>query len=318
MTFNTKKKLKVLFVCSGRGGRVGDVVRNQGESLKKAGISLDYFTVNSGLWGYFSAIFRLRNKFRKGNYDIVHAHYIYSGLVAGFAFCSPLVVSFMGSDTYMSKFMRLVTRYFVNKKWDAVIVKTEEMKESLNIPNAYVIPNGVDLERFRPMPRELARQQIELKGTKKLIILIAIMNREEKNINLAYESLNYLEPDSFEFRHVHDVPNSEIPYWLNAADVMLLTSKREGSVNVVKEAMACNCPIVATDVGDVRKLTENIKGCFIASFNPKDIAGKIIEAMSYGKRTNSRERILDLKLDSVSVAAQVENIYKKVSFSRNL
>lgn len=307
----------VLFVSSGRSGGVGDVVKNQGESLKQAGFSLEYFIIKSGLFGYLAAIPRLRRKFKSGDYNIVHAHYSYSGIVATLAGCRPLVVSFMGSDICTSRPVKLALRRLALKRWDAVIVKTREMKESLNIPEVHIIPNGVDMERFKPLSPDNARLQLQLNREKKLVILIAGKNREEKNVALAYEAIKFLNKENIDFRHIHDVSNSEIPYWLNAANLLLLTSKREGSVNVVKEALACNCPVVSTDVGDVRELTDGIKGCFITSFSPLDIANKIVEALAYGKRIKGRERIADRKLDSGSVAAQISAIYQKVMFDRS-
>lgn len=306
------KKLKVLFISSGRGGRVGDVVRNQGESLKKAGINLDYFTINSGFWDYFSAIFRLRRTFRNGNYNIAHAHYSYSGIIAGLAGCRPLVVSFMGSDIYMSKFMRLVICYFVNKKWDAVIVKTQEMKESLNIADAHIIPNGVDMERFRPMPKIKARLHVGLPRDKKIILFIAVHDRPEKNIALAYKALKYLNLDIFEFKHLYGIDNSDIPYWLNASDVLLLTSKREGSVNVVKEAMACNCPVVSTDVGDIGWVLGHTNSCFVTSNDALDIGKAIQRVFDLDQRTNGRNRVVMLGLDSQSIAKKIINLYTRI------
>ena len=71
-----------------------------------------------------------------------------------------------------------------------------------------------------------------------------------------------LNDDSVELLHVHDVDNSMIPFYLNAADLLLLTSVREG-VNVIKEAMACNCPFVATDVGDIREVAVRPKDAIL-------------------------------------------------------
>src|ERR1700754_2865509 len=65
----------------------------------------------------------------------------------------------------------------------------------------------------------------------------------------------------------YPVSHTDIPRYLNEAHVLVLPSFMEGSPNVIKEAMASNCPVVATDVGDVKWVLGNTQGCFIASFD---------------------------------------------------
>ena len=91
---------------------------------------------------------------------------------------------------------------------------------------------------------------------------------------------------------------------------MLLTSLWEGSPNVIKEAMACNCPIVSTDVGDVKKIIKNTQGCFITSFDPRDVSIGITKALRFGKKTNGREHIKHL--DDKIIAKKIINLYQTV------
>jgi len=304
--------LKVLFVASGRTGRPGDVVKNQGDSLIKAGIDLEYFLIKPGFWNYLYAIRKLRNVFSNGHYDLTHAHYSLCGFIAGLAGCKPLVVSLMGSDIYPSVFARAFIKLFIRYKWSETIVKTLQMKELLGIERVHIIPNGVDIERFKPINRGNARQHIGYKSDKKLIIFIAVKDRAEKNLGLAMDAIKSLNDNNVDFKHIYNVANSEIPYYLNAADILLLTSRREGSVNVVKEAMACNCPVVSTDVGDVKWVLGDTEGCYITAFEPEDIADKIKAVLDFGRRTNGRNRIFDLGLDSQNIAERLIRIYQKV------
>ena len=87
---------------------------------------------------------------------------------------------------------------------------------------------------------------------------------------------------------------------MNACDALVLTSEAEGSPNVVKEAMACNIPVVATDVGDVREIISHTDGCYLCKMEPPDIARKLQSALSFGERTNGREAVAHLELDAVS------------------
>ena len=109
-----------------------------------------------------------------------------------------------------------------------------------------------------------------------------------------------------------DIPSDQVVYYYNAADVTLLTSLHEGSPNVIKEAMACNCPIVSTDVGDVKDVIADTDGCYITTYDPKDVVEKIKMALEFGKRTKGRERIVQAGLDSKTIANKIINIYHQV------
>lgn len=307
--------MKALFISSGKSGNVGDVVRNQGESLKEAGVNIDYFLIKNGFRGYFTSITRIRKKFRKGNYDLAHAHYSLSGFSAALAGCKPIVVSLMGSDVLMSKLLRVFARFFYKYKWDVTIVKTHKMKELLKMDKALIIPNGVDTKRFKPFPKKKARIYLNYPEDKKIILFISSVNRPEKNLELANKAIKLVNNNKIEFKHVYNVPNSEMPYYFSAADTLLLTSKWEGSPNVIKEAMACNTPIVATDVGDLRSLFGDEAGHFIAGFSPEDIADKIKLALDFAKDTGCTKgsnRIIERSLDSITVAKKIVEVYKEV------
>ncbi len=303
--------IKVLFISSGRNGRVGDVVLNQGESLKKSGIDIEYFLIRSGLRGYLSAILSIRRVWKSGNYDLAHAHYGLSAFAASVAGRFPLIVSLMGSDVFMSGISRIITRILYRYRWSFTIVKTRQMKELLGLSKAEVIPNGVDICRFKPIPMQEARDHIGFPLDRRLIIFISSPHRPEKNADLAAKAMSELNIPDVELKYIYNISNEDIPYYLNAADILLLTSKREGSANVIKEAMACNCPIVSTDVGDIRWLTENTSGSFITSFDAKDVANSLKKGLRFGARTNGRERIMELSLDAGSVAVNIKSLYEK-------
>lgn len=304
--------MKILFISSGKSGSVGEVVRNQGESLKSAGIEIEYYLIKPGLFGYLKAIPKLKKKYNTGNYDIAHSHYSLSGFTASLAGCRPLVVSLMGSDTYMSGFLRKIIYFFYKYRWDITILKTHKMKELLGMERAEIIPNGVDITRFKPIPQNESREMLNFPLEKKIIIFISFPNRPEKNIELAKTSLQRINRSDILFKHIYNVPNEKIPLYYNAADALLLTSKWEGSVNIVKEAMACNCPIISTNVGDVKWVLGDTEGCYITSFEPEDVADKIKAVLDFGRRTNGRNRIFNLGLDSENIADRLFHVYHKV------
>ena len=101
-------------------------------------------------------------------------------------------------------------------------------------------------------------------------------------------------------------------YYYNAAHLLLLTSKTEGSPNVIKEALACNCPIVATNVGDVKDIISNVSGCYICSYNPVNVAEKINNVLHFNKRTIGREKIIRSGLDVESISRKLLSYYRKI------
>jgi teichuronic acid biosynthesis glycosyltransferase TuaC len=308
----TNSGIKVLFVSSGKNGRVSDVVLNQGESLKDLGIEVDYFLVRPGFTGYISAIPRIRKKWRTDSYNLVHAHYGLSALAASVAGRFPIVVSLMGSDIFMSAILRAVIRFFYRQRWNITIVKTNQMKELARLPGAEVIPNGVDINRFKPLPVDEARNYLGYPLKKKLVLFNSSPDRPEKNARLAAGAVSLLGDIDLEIKYLYDIHNTDVPYYLNAADTLLLTSKWEGSANVIKEAMACNCPIVSTDVGDIRWVTEDTPGCFLTSFDVSDVADKLRNGLEFGSRTNGRDRIIQLGIDAGSIAVKIKSLYERV------
>ncbi len=309
--------MKILFVSSGNSASgISPIVSNQGHSLVNAGCTVDFFLIKGkGVKGYLGNIKPLKKKIIEGHYDIVHAHYSLSAYVAGLAGAKPLVVSLMGSDVKGGKsakvFLKFFSRFF---SWQALIVKSQDLQQNLGkLKPVYVLPNGVDTTQFIPVDRLQCCNKLGWDINHINILFAASPERQEKNFPLTSEAVNRLNASDIVLHVLGDVPHSELVYWYNAADVVLISSLWEGSPNVIKEAMACNRPIVATDVGDISWLSGNEPGHFISGFSPEEFTGKLNLAIEFSREhshTNGRQRLLDLGLDSATVAGKIMGIYK--------
>lgn len=306
--------MKVLFVSSGnRPSGISEIILQQGRSLKKCGIDIDYFLIiGKGIKGYLSSIKSLKAKL-VNNYDLVHAHYSYSGFSAAIAGAQPLVVSLMGSDVKKCGWGKILIYFFNFFYWDKIIVKSCAMSLKLNLKNMEVIPNGVDLQIFYPYEKSLSRDKLNWDQNKIHLLFLSDPLRPEKNYRLFNDALQVLPDKSIEIHHLVNIKSEIVPDFLNAADVAILTSLREGSPNVIKEAMACNVPIVSTDIGDVRWILGDTAGCFLTSFETDDVAFKIEEAIFYSRKqpkTKGRDRIIKLGLNSDNIAERIKSVYK--------
>ena len=305
--------MRVLFVSSGNSyDGISIIVKTQGNSLKHAGIQIDYFPIiGKGFIGYLKSIFLLKKYLRNKTYDIIHAHYSLSAFVATLATKSPIIVSLMGSEIKANYILRSLIKLFAKFKWDAVICKSEGMRKNLKLHRAVVVPNGVDIRKFKIIDKDFARTRVGFEADRKYVIFVADPNRYVKNVELARQAIINLKDSSVVFRIIANEPQVVLPLFMNAADVLLLTSRWEGSPNVIKEAMACNLPIVTTEVGDVKELLSGIHGCYIVSADPDNVAEGLRKVLCINSRTESRKIIKD-RLSSEAISHKIIDIYKSV------
>ena len=238
--------MKILFVGSGNSpDGINPVLKNQIETFVNTECHIDYFPINGrGFRSYVDHIYSLKRHLKKNRYEIVHAHYALSAYVAAFAGASPLFVSLMGSDVYERLRSRSVIRIFKRLFFDQVIVKSNSMRSYLGVESAEVIPNGVDLSRFHPMEKSMARKELNWSISGNHILFGADPSRYEKNFQLVRDALQYLKSPEVTLHTLCNIPPEKIPYIINASNVVLISSLWEGSPNVIKEAMACNVPAI--------------------------------------------------------------------------
>ena len=167
---------------------------------------------------------------------------------------------------------------------------------------------------------------VGFEADKKYIIWCSNPSRVEKRYNLAKKTIEMLRDESVVLCPVFDKIHNDVVKYMCAADVLLLTSFSEGSPNVIKEAMACNCPIVTTDVGDVRERLANLEGCYVSVAEPsyedfsleaEQLSVCLRKAINYNGRTKGRERIIQDGLTTKQIADKIITVYKDVKKCQN-
>ena len=287
-------------------------IREQVEALRAQSCECKYYLVRKkGIWGYLKEIPSLRKKIRKYQPDIIHAHYGLCGLLANMATRRvPVVSTYHGSDINNSKnrkFSKLAIRL---STWN-IFVSKRNVEIAQPKKHWSLIPCGVALSEEQLMTRTEARKALGWSATDKTVLFTSALDNAVKDPELAKASVALL--DGVELVELKGFNRQQVNTLMCACDCLLMTSKTEGSPQVIKEAMACGCPIVSVDVGDVAERTEGVEGCYVVkSREPRDIAEAIEKAIAFEGKTNGREHILDAGLTSEQVAKRIIEIYSNV------
>ena len=305
------------------GGTAHFIVR-QAHFLRAAGLEVDVhdFVGARDPRNYLRAWLDVRRRLKTGRYDLVHAQFGQSALAA-LPCPLPLVVTLRGDDllgalhdteghvTPVGRVLSMVTR-FAAKRADAVIVVAEHMKHMLAKGiDADVIPSGLNLELFRPIPQDEARRLADLPAGKKYVLFVGAPDLARKRYELARAAVNVLaQRMPVELLLGWGVPHDRMPYLMNACDALVFTSLQEGSPNAVKEALACNLPVVSVPVGDVAERFKGVTGCELCEDDkPETIADALERVLNRGTRAVSRDAVANL--DERNIAQRVIGVYSR-------
>jgi teichuronic acid biosynthesis glycosyltransferase TuaC len=307
--------VKVLVLSSGNSGSITPFVEEQCHALEKRGVIIDIFLVRGKSYkGYLSNLRALKRKISEFGPDLIHAHYGLSALLANLQRKVPVIGTFHGSDIWVFRKNRMFSRvaHLLSKR--SIIVDPKMKRELCSPAKVSVIPCGVDLNVFYQLDRETAINEMDLPRDKINILFASKFDYYEKNYPLAERTMNLLGGE-YNLIELKNFSRTQVNYLLNACDAALMTSLSEGSPQFIKEAMACNCPVVSTKVGDVAEIIDRLEGCYLTTFSPSDIASKIRQAVEFRKNklfTNGREKIILSGLDLDSIATRVIKEYNKI------
>jgi len=307
--------MRILIVCSGNKS-TGEFqfeldqpfIYEQTKSLELLDVEIELFLIKGkGILGYLKNIKKLRNVLNSKNFDIIHAHNGPSGFIATFQRRVPVIITFHGSDINL-RYLNVISSFAVLfSKWNIFVSQKLYDKIYLKTSARYsIIPCGINMDVFSPFDKTIARNKLGLSTTGKYILFGAAFNNPIKNYALTKKALELSGVNS-EVIELKNKSREEVCYLLNACDVLLLTSKSEGSPQVIKEAMACNCPIIATNVGTVKEIIGEARNCYITDFNPKNIAEKLITILTTGGRADGQANIKEY--DNLLIANQILKVY---------
>lgn len=307
----------------------GPFVADQVRSLQEAGVEIDLLhldRLDGGRAVYRGLAEKALARVALRDPDLVHVMYggVMANAVTRAVHDRPVLISFGGTDLLggggdgalgrVSCWYGVVASHRAAVRAAGIVVKSSNLINALparvDRASVWVVPNGVDFRRFQPQDRLACQTALGWDPDRRHVLFPAPPGRPEKRYELALAAVALLNRDraSVELHHLDGVAHEEVPTWLNASEVLLLTSSHEGSPNAVKEALACEVPVVSVDVGDVRERVEAIDGCFIADASPEDLAEKLGRVLLRRGRIESRERMAGLSL--ADVAETLTGIYE--------
>ena len=307
--------MKLLIVHSGNAVQ-GDsqrytFVREQGEQLRALGAEVEYFAVvGKGAMGYLSNYKRLKHVIKTYQPDLIHAHFGLCGALCVLQSKVPVVITCHNGET-LTKYGNIITSLAIQRAAYTICVAQHIYDKLYLKPKNYTIkPCGIEVTDI--VDKDLAKQKMGLPNDQYNILFGGSFSNLRKNVALANAALEILHRDDINLIEMKGFNREQVTLLYNACDMLLLPTKSEGSPQVLKEAMAYNCPVVATDVADIAYLLDGVSNSYVTSFDPQDVADKISRVLECGQRTNGRERIEKLKLENNQVAKIIYSIYQQV------
>lgn len=303
--------MKVLIVARCKNGHYAPFITEQVSALEKAGVECRFFPMEEhGVTGYLRRLPALRREIRIFVPDIVHAHYGLCGLFANLQRHIPVVTTYHGSDIN-DKLVRKFSRCAIRLSAFNIFVSQKNIDLAMPRRNFILIPCGIDLEDYPLMGKEDARRKMGLGSDKKYVLFAGAFDNPVKNYPLARSAMD-LVPE-VELLELKGYSRPQVATLMQAVDALLMTSFTEGSPQVIKEAMACGCPIVSVDVGDVKERIEGMNGCYIAERNNQSIAEKIRSSFTFQGRTKGREVLEATGLTNKQIASEIMKVYHKLA-----
>ncbi|MCQ2336037.1 MAG: glycosyltransferase [Paludibacteraceae bacterium] len=308
------KNVLIIGSLNNHNGHFAPFIVEQAEAIKKIGFNVEYFGISGkGVIGYLKQLPLLHRIIKEKKIDIVHAHYGLCCLLANLQRIVPVVSTYHGSDINVPSVMRLSKLAMKLSAWNIFVSKKTQTIAYEQVSKAVkkrctLLPCGIN----KPISVDKCPDvSYLLMPNKKHILFAGAFDNEVKYSALANAVVS-LVPGT-QLIELKGFSREEVTALMYACDALLMTSKTEGSPQVIKEAMACGLPIVSTDVGDVAERTQGLEGCYVAaSRDAKELASLLQQAIDFGHRTDGLRFIESAGLTNENVAEKLIDIYKQV------
>jgi len=316
------KKIRILHVTNNypttSNPVFGIFVKEQIDSLANAGIVNDVFFINGREFGkkaYFKSLFELRRILRNGEFGIIHCHHSFSAIVLLLTFSHSkfrTIVSYQNDpDREGGLWLYSLLRFF----FDGVILKNN--KSEFMFPKTHYLPNGVNMNYFKPLDRLDCKTSIKLQvDTRYILFMDSYKRRRQKRIDRFNEVIRILKEDlqqkNIEPLILTNTPRDQIPLYMSASSLHIISSDFEGSPNSVKECLASNVKVVSTPVGNIEDLIGDVPSCYISkTFEPKDLALLALKALD-SEDYDGRSYIYSKELDMDNVTRKLISRYREI------
>ncbi len=299
------------------------------EKMRELGVELQlhYTGCLKSVRGYRAVAKQIREI--SARYDLVHSQF---GSACGYLAASaqgPKILTLrgtdlLGSDTggFRNRLHGRLVRWMTGRSipsYARVLVASQRMRSELirhhkREAGIEILPSGINLQKFQPLSREQARQQLGCADDQRPWVLFSSVtkNNHVKRPQLALEVLAHAQREMPELvmQTLTGKPHAEVPLWMNAANAVLLTSTREGWPNIVKEALACNTPFVSTDVSDLASIASIESSCHVSSADPKNLARLLVQTINSPRPEKLCKHVQEMELERTG--HKLHAIYRSV------
>lgn len=299
----------------------GIFVKEQIESLQQLGIHCDVFFSNGkeegGMRAHIASIAKVKRLLKENKYDVIHCHHSISALIlllASGAFRNKCIVSYQNDPT--REFGGSCLFHLLYPFFNRIIIKN--LSPYLQKKKVRYIPNGTNADFFRPMNKNVCREKLGWDSGAYYILYMDSNagTRIQKRHDRYQEVLSILKKDYNNIVSVEltNTPREMIPIYMNACNLHLMTSDFEGSPNSVKECLCCNIPVVSTDVGNVKDMMGDIKGCYVTKEkDAAELAKCVKEVLECKEVFNGRKQFLAKGYSIETVATKLKELYDEIS-----
>lgn len=308
----------------------GIFMKEQVESVEKYGVE-NTIIFSNGLKSNpkikFSATFihlktalKLFWHLRRHKYDVIHCHNVLAGLILQIAQGlndRNTVLSLQNDPEFEGNSDNKFTEKLYPKFAKLIVKKQLKNKKEKFI----YLPNGVNMELFRPMDKGECKRKLGLDPNKRYILFVdsnTFKARTQKRKDRLDETLRILR-EKYGHTDIEELvmtktAREDVPVWMNACELYLLSSDEEGSPNAVKECMACNVPVVATPVGNIRDMFDGVEECMMTEhLSAEELAECADKVLGSSALVNTRQFIIDKGLDMDSIAKKLFALYQELA-----